>query len=244
MKIMWLKIEGFRSLRSPQRLDFKHGRSLCLLADNGRGKSSIVDALEYWSTGDVAAARREGVGLGAMVHLDAVDGAAVEVKTTGGQVATRRLSGATAADLTPGNGLMQVGFSPGPLPILRNSTMAAFVNKTANEKRAALLTMLGLTRLVPFRAGLRSAANRARRDAKDAEAVRDATLEAWERGLEGKDAATRLSQLSEQAQLRSALTDPEQLRDLDVASGNVAPGPTGPLCQARVRRSAGRFYCV
>lgn len=227
MKIVRLKIEGFRSLRSPQRIELKHGRSLCLLADNGRGKSSIVDALEYWSTGDVEAARREGVGLGAMVHLDAVDGATVEVKTTGGQVASRRLSGATAADLTPGEGLMQVGFSPGPLPILRNTTMAGFVNKTANEKRAALLTMLGLTRLVPFRAGLRSAASRARREAKDSEAVRDATREAWEQALDGKDPATRLSQLSGQAQLRSTLTAPEQLRDLDVGSGNVAAGPAG-----------------
>jgi ABC-type transport system involved in cytochrome bd biosynthesis fused ATPase/permease subunit len=50
VKIKKLSIEGFRGV--PKHLEMRlDGKSLCLLAENGRGKTTIVDALEYWSTG-------------------------------------------------------------------------------------------------------------------------------------------------------------------------------------------------
>ena len=156
VKILRVRIEGFRSLRAPQRIDLKDGRSLCVLAENGQGKSSLVDALEFWSTGDVAWVHRDGVGLGALVHLDS-DTAVVELRTTT-QTASRAITGTRVSGFTAGEGLMELGFSPGPIPILRHRTMARFVEQSANEKRAELLTMLGLSGLVEFRRGLQRAA--------------------------------------------------------------------------------------
>ena len=109
---------------------------------------------------------RDGVGLSALVHLSA-DDASVEVATDT-VTATRRLSGTQVTDLEVTRGVMLAG-SPEPIPLLRNRTMCDFVDKTANDKRSELLTVLGLSELVPFRLGLRSAARRARAQAGAAE---------------------------------------------------------------------------
>src|SRR4051812_27468234 len=166
MKITKVKIEGFRSLRATQLIALRGGPSLSLLADNGRGKSSVVDALEFWSTGDVGWVHRDGVGLGALVHVYA-DEAVVELAIDS-LVASRRLSGSRASDLQVSQGVMLAGSSPGAIPMLRHRTMADFVDKTANDKRTELLTMLGLNELTAFRLGLRAAARRARADASAA----------------------------------------------------------------------------
>jgi AAA domain len=219
-----MTINGFRSLRAPQKIDLDDGRCLCLLADNGRGKSSIVDALEFWSTGSVEWTRRDGVGLGALVHLDA-DTATVEVKTDGG-VASRVLKGTTAGPLTAGQGPMVVGFEPDPIPILRNRTMAAFVDKTANDKRTELLTMLGLSKLVPFRLGLRAAARWARSELAGARNAAEIARTGWERALDGKDVAARLAELSTAAQLDDRITTEDQLLHLQPPAAASIPAAT------------------
>jgi hypothetical protein len=70
LKINQIKINGFRCFRDDGELKLKMGKSLCLQAENGRGKSTVADALDFWCTGNVAWTRREGVGLGALIHLD------------------------------------------------------------------------------------------------------------------------------------------------------------------------------
>jgi hypothetical protein len=224
MKVVRMRIDGFRSLRAPQTIDLKDGRSLCLLADNGRGKSSVVDALEFWSTGTVEWVRRDGVGLGALVHLDA-DSATVEVTTDAG-VASRTLKGSTSGPLTAGQGPMIVGFAPEPVPTLRNRTMAAFVDKTANDKRTELLTMLGLTKLVPFRLGLRAAARRARSELNDARKAAEMANAAWEQSLDGDDVATRLADLAAAAQLDQRITTEDQLLHLETPPSASVPAST------------------
>lgn len=229
MKTLRVRIDGFRALRAPQKFELRNGISLCLLADNGRGKSSIVDALEFWGTGDVAWVHRDGVGLGALVHLDA-DQATVEVRTDAG-VASRTIRGSSPGPLTAGQGPMVVGFEPEPMPILRNRTMAAFVDKTANDKRAELLTMLGLTKLVPFRLGVRSAARRARAEANQAALAAQAANDAWEHGLGGEDVATRLADLSQRAQLTTVLATEDQLAHFSSPAAASVPAAT-QLAQA------------
>jgi hypothetical protein len=230
VKILRVRINGFRSLRAPQTIELRDGRSLSLLADNGRGKSSVVDALEFWSTGDVEWVHRENVGLGALVHLRA-DEATVEVKTAT-QVASRTLKGTKAGDLVPGQGPMTVGFDPGPIPILRHRTMASFVDKSAGDKRADLLAMLGMDGLVPFRAGLRSAARRAAREADVARRAVDGANAAWSQALGGSDITTKLADLSSRAQLATPLVHEDDLLHFAVPATGTAGPAVSRLAQA------------
>lgn len=197
MKVTRLNAEGFRSLRGPERIELRNGRSLCLLADNGRGKSSVVDALEFWSTGDVDWVHRDGVGLGALVHLS-TDEAIVEVATDT-VAARRRLVGTRASELEVDQGVMLVGSTLEPIPILRHRTMSGFVNMTANDKRTELLTMLGLTELAPFRRGLDSAARRTKADVRQAEQAAETTRAALDAALHGSQLEQRISELASAA---------------------------------------------
>ncbi len=167
MKISRIGIDGFRGFGERRDLALKDGRSLCLLAENGRGKSSIADALEFWSQGDVGWTHRDGIGLSALIHLDCKT-AVVEVKVEGGGIASRRLIGKKASDLIPGSGPLSVDFKPEGLPILRHRTMAGFVEKSANDKRNDLLETLGLASLSEFRRGVRSTAQKLKRLEKEA----------------------------------------------------------------------------
>src|SRR5947207_1965582 len=47
------------------------GASLCLVGENGHAKTTLADAAEFWSTGDLAAFHREGCSLASAIHLDA-----------------------------------------------------------------------------------------------------------------------------------------------------------------------------
>lgn len=116
MKLSRLEIDGFRCFRDRRAVELKEGRSLCLLAENGRGKTSIADALEFWSTGDVGWTHREGVGLGSLIHLDR-DEATVEVRVDGVGMASRRLRGNTPGDLEA-SGPLAVNFEVERLPVL------------------------------------------------------------------------------------------------------------------------------
>jgi hypothetical protein len=223
VKITRLKAQGFRSLLSPQKIELKMGRSMCLVADNGRGKTSVVDALEFWSTGDVAWVHRDGVGLGALVHLSAPE-AVVEV-TTDSVSASRRLAGSRVGELTVGKGLMLAGSAPEPIPMLRHRTMADFVDKTANDKRTELLTMLGLSELVPFRLGLRSAARRTRSAAAAAMQTVQTSRGALEQALGGLGLEAKIAELSSTAGVSVASQD-DLLAFAIEQAGTVAPTAT------------------
>jgi hypothetical protein len=223
VKITRLRAEGFRSLRSPQKLELKAGRSMCLLADNGRGKSSVVDALEFWSTGDVGWVHRDGVGLGALVHLSA-NQALVEVATDS-VVARRRLSGSRGGDLEVAQGVMLAGSMPGPIPMLRHRTMSKFVDMTANDKRTELLTMLGLTELVPFRLGLRSAARRARADARTAKQTAETVHGALQQTLGDIALPDKITEIAGRADV--AISSEEELIAFSTAqAAGAAPAAT------------------
>lgn len=206
MKLARLEIDGFRCFREKRTLTFGKGRSLCLLAENGRGKTSIADALEFWSTGDVSWTHRDGVGMGALVHLDRKD-ALVEVRVDGVGVASRKLQGRKADPLVAGAGPLAVDFRSEQLPILHHRTMAGFVNKTANDKRTELLEALGLSELSEFRRGVRSAAQKLKRLEKEADLQQVEAEQAWQEELETETLATILMRLSREAQLGSEIKD-------------------------------------
>jgi recombinational DNA repair ATPase RecF len=210
VKLARLEIDGFRCFREKRILNFKEGRSLCLLAENGRGKTSIADALEFWSTGDVSWTHRDGIGLGALIHLDR-DDALVEVRVDGVGVASRKLQGRKAEPLVAGAGPLAVDFRSEQLPILHHRTMAGFVDKTANDKRTELLEALGLSELSEFRRGVRSAAQKSKRLEKEAGMQLIDAEHAWQEELDAETLATILKRLSRDAQLESEIKDEKGL---------------------------------
>jgi len=64
LKIKKIEIENFRGLRLPVHLDFYKGKnptSVLIYGRNGTGKSSIVNAWEWFNNSDIASLNREGV---------------------------------------------------------------------------------------------------------------------------------------------------------------------------------------
>lgn len=209
MKLNWVKINGFRCFRDEGMLKLKKGKSLCLLAENGRGKSTVADALDFWCAGDVAWTRREGVGLSALVHLDRNE-ALIEVQVEGAGVARRKLQGGKAGGLEA-SGPLVLDFATEHLPLLRYKTMASFVDKTTNDKRAELLEALGLDSLGTFRSGVRSVARKLRDLAKEADQRLIDAERVWTEGLNGKAFTEVAKKLSAVAQLEDPIESEDGL---------------------------------
>jgi hypothetical protein len=166
MKIRRAVVEGFRGSNPALVLELDE-KSTCFLGENGSGKTTIVDALELWSTGDIGAFHRHQCGLDAAVHLDAAE---AKVTCEGGNFGklSRTLRGTTVSVLTPEGPSSVTGTLP-PIPILRHRTMADFMDMKIGEKRKALLELLGLSELEPFRAAVITASNSAAKESSDAQ---------------------------------------------------------------------------
>jgi Recombinational DNA repair ATPase (RecF pathway) len=59
MKIKSIKIDAFRGIPQNLELDLQ-GKSLLLLGENGTGKSSIIDAIEFFFTGKISHLKSKG----------------------------------------------------------------------------------------------------------------------------------------------------------------------------------------
>ncbi len=225
-----LELDGFRCFREKRTLKLKGGQSLCLQAENGRGKTSIADALEFWSTGDLAWTHRDGVGLAALIHLDR-DEALVEVQLDGVGVASRRLRGGSSEPLEAGPGPLAVDFSAERLPVLGHRTMAQFIDKTANDKRGELLEALGLDDLGAFRAGVRSVRSQLKRRAKEASQRLEAAEQALSAHLGEEKLEDALARLSASAKLESKLSHGDNLVTWEPPAA-PALRPSSPLSRA------------
>src|SRR3954468_3489315 len=148
MKLTRIRVEGFRGVPASLELALD-GKSLCLLGENGRGKSTIVDALEYWSSGRLSNFEREGYQLDAAINVTTAGPTRITCERGGQPTIVRELArprvttaqheaGTPATDLTP-------------LPILRHRTMADFMALSPGDKKRALLDLLDLSGLVGFR---------------------------------------------------------------------------------------------
>ncbi len=164
MKIGELKVDGLRGCPRPFALQLK-GKSLCLLGENGHAKTTLVDAAELWGTGDLAAFHSEGCSLAAAIHVDA---STATVEITGKGFSHRRILTMAdgAGDLEPLAPASTTEMEP--IPILRHSTIAEFMARTAGEKKKALLELLGLGGLNGLREPLKTTVGHAKRDADTA----------------------------------------------------------------------------
>ncbi len=230
MKLKDLQIRGLRGAAGEFELGFPDG-SLFIFGENGTGKTTVVDALEFLTTGDIDGYHRLGASLSAAIHLDAPSATVAASILDPDREVARSLSGNSAGPLREkgeGDDLGAETTLP-DVPILRHSTIRNFMNKTAGEKRKALLELLGLESLSGFRDTMKSVANDAKDRRVGAEARALEEGEALESMLEGKALLTRAEELRLAAGHPSAIGSEQALAEIDLKSIPGEPNRHEPL---------------
>ena len=161
-KLHRLVMHAFRGVPGEMTVDFGKGESTVVYGDNGTGKSTIADALEWYFTGDIEMLSHEGRQHAVRYVGGDGDGVtSVEVLTSG------TLGGKVVFhdERTPDmfRALRRETF------LLRGRTLADFINKTKTEKWKALVEILGLDAIESLREDLQRARNDLRKAAKSAE---------------------------------------------------------------------------
>jgi DNA repair exonuclease SbcCD ATPase subunit len=161
-KVQRLVMNAFRGVPGEMTVDFGKGDSIVVYGDNGTGKSTIADALEWYFTGGIELLSHEGR-QHAVRHMggDGEGATSVEVVTSGtlgGKVVFPDERQAEAFQA-----LKRETF------LLRGRTLADFINKTKTEKWKALVEILGLDAIESLREDLQRARNELRKVSKAAE---------------------------------------------------------------------------
>lgn len=194
MKLRRLELTGFRGAFRTLTQKFSDNNYF-VYAENGRGKSTIADAIEFLINGDLERFHREGCTLESAIHVDANE-AVIVGRLSDGQELTRTLKGDVVSALQSNDSAVQLP----SLPILRHSTIGDFMEKTGGEKREALLQILDLDALNGFRATLRQAVGLAkdkRNAALERFAEERAALESMQKGDDLLDHARNLAKTAE-----------------------------------------------
>ncbi len=234
MKLKRLEIEGFRGALPPFALSLDE-KSCFILAENGFGKSTIADALEFLPTGKIEAYRREGYGLDAVVHVDASE-AAVTIRTSAlGADLRRTLKGSAPSDLTRTDDDTDVELAE--LPLLRHETVHAFMSKTPGEKKRELLVLLGLSELNDFRDVLRATRGLAEKKRERAAAAVATEVSLLAAQSEGAELLARAEELRSEAGLPGAVGDEAALLALDLGALPATHQPDRPGAVDRLERA-------
>ncbi len=155
-------MQAFRGVPAEMTVDFGKGESLAVYGDNGTGKSTIADALEWYFTGEIELLSHEGRQHAVRYVGDDDTGVtSVEVVTNGklgGKVVFPDERNAEAIQATRRETFL-----------LRGRTLADFINKTKTEKWKALVEILGLDAIESLREDLQRARNELRKEYKAAE---------------------------------------------------------------------------
>src|SRR6478735_6456949 len=161
-RLQRLVMHAFRGVPTEMTVDFGNGESTVIYGENGTGKSTIADALEWYFRGEIELLSHEGR-QHAVRHLGGEDDGAtsVEVLTSG------MLGGKVVFpdERTPDafEALRRETF------LLRGRTLADFINKTKTEKWKALVEILGLDAIESLREDLQRVRNDLRKASKTAE---------------------------------------------------------------------------
>jgi energy-coupling factor transporter ATP-binding protein EcfA2 len=161
-KVQRLVMHAFRGVPGEMTVDFGKGDSIVVYGDNGTGKSTIADALEWYFTGGIELLSHEGR-QHAVRHMGGDGGGptTVEVVTNGTLGGTVAFPDERQEDAF--RALRRETF------LLRGRTLADFINKTKTEKWKALVEILGLDAIESLREDLQRARNELRKSAKIAE---------------------------------------------------------------------------
>ena len=151
-RISHIAAQAFRGIREEFSIDLEGGRSCVVLGENGTGKSSLADALEWYFTGQLELLTKEGRG-DAIRHTGARPPVETKVSIdTNGHLGGQKTETSAAPDVA-----RQIGRDE--LFLLRGRTLAKFVDQTKGDKWKELSTLLGLESIDRFRLDLQRARN-------------------------------------------------------------------------------------
>jgi DNA repair exonuclease SbcCD ATPase subunit len=143
-------------------VDFGEGQSLAVYGDNGTGKSTIADALEWFFTGGIELLSHEG-----RQHAVRNLGPAAEETTEVELVTSGSLGGKVS--FPDERDPAAFGVASRETFLLRGRTLADFINKTKTEKWKALAELLGLDAVELLRQDLQRARSEIKKQVKAAE---------------------------------------------------------------------------
>ena len=161
-KLQRLVMHAFRGIPGEMTVDFGNGESTVVYGDNGTGKSTIADALEWYFTGEIELLSHEGRQHAVRYVGGDSDGVTSVEVLTSGTLGGRVVFPDERPPETFG-GLRRETF------LLRGRTLADFINKTKTEKWKALVEILGLDAIESLREDLQRARNDLRKASKAAE---------------------------------------------------------------------------
>jgi energy-coupling factor transporter ATP-binding protein EcfA2 len=161
-RLQRLTMSAFRGVPGEMTVEFGQGQSIVVYGENGTGKSTIADALEWYFTGQIELLTHEGR-QHAVRNLKGAKGpvTAVEIETDGslgGRLVFPDERDAEALEATGRETFL-----------LRGRTLADFINKTKTEKWKALVEILRLDAIESLREDLQRARNELRKQVKAAE---------------------------------------------------------------------------
>ena len=155
-------MRAFRGVPGEMTVDFGKGDSMVIYGDNGTGKSTIADALEWYFTGGIELLSHEG-----RQHAVCYVGGQGD-SVTSVEIHTNGTLGGTVVFPDERNpetlhAVRRETF------LLRGRTLADFINKTKTEKWKALVEILGLDAIESLREDLQRARNELRKVSKAAD---------------------------------------------------------------------------
>jgi len=131
MKLQRLVVEGFRGVPTKAELPLPP-EGACILAENGQGKTTFVDALDILTSGDLKQYHREGYGLDSVVNIDAPS-ARISCETSTGERFSRLIERTGVEPLTVEGGRGATRTFVPPIPILRHRTMTELMERARGK---------------------------------------------------------------------------------------------------------------
>ena len=178
-RIKTLEVRGLRGIKKKLYLDLS-GRSILIYGDNGSGKSSISDAIEwfYWDRIEHLASEeigRDGIPALRSVLLDDADEGAVTIEYTKGNIDSskiirlRRGSSESAHSNVTKDFQDFLDLSNNENLILRYRDLIPFIVATKKEKLDHLSAIIGFSGVSDVRAVLKKTVNELTRDLKSSD---------------------------------------------------------------------------
>src|SRR5262245_597261 len=171
-RLQRLVMHAFRGVPAEMTIDFGNGESTVIYGENGTGKSTIADALEWYFKGEIELLSHEGR-QHAVRHVGGEEDGATSVEVI--------TSGALGGKVVFPDERTPDSFEAlrGETFLLRGRTLADFINKTKTEKWKALVEILGLDAIESLREDLQ----RVRNDLRKASKIADEEVRVYRRAL-------------------------------------------------------------
>ncbi len=212
-----ITMQAFRGVRDVYDIDLAQSQSLLMYGDNGTGKSSLADAIEWFFTGEIELLAKEGRDH-AVRHLGAPKEQATLVA-----IATNGELGGSCTLKSPNK--LAIEAASRETFLLRGRTIADFVDKSKGEKWSALQRLLGLGSIDELRTDLQKARSELKRSRDEATSKTEQTAAALRaQKVEPEDVEKTLGTLAQACGFESQATIDDYFRlDLKTLMGGSTP---------------------